>query len=490
MAIPELDPRKHSTSDADVPLGRSGTAVHHGDTRVQLAQAGPINSLSVQSTIAEAPSELVPRAVLGPYTSTQKSSHSLRVLIVATEAPPVHGGIAREVGYLRDGLQERGHHVDVLAYPEIGRLVLGEIRLSGLIAKLPRLFRCINAYDVIHVHGTTPTISDAVLLLARLKARLPGPHPLVIYTHHMDLDFRPGGILNRAYNYLHHRLSARADAVIASTQDNLRRLGDRGRGLVIPCGIDVEHFYTKGQKDAQFTVLFVGQFRPYKGVHVLLQAMSQVRGAQLLVAGQGQEEQAYRALAAELGLDVEFHIGVDDNQLCQLYDRAHTVVLPSVSQAEAFGIVLVEGMAAGCIPIASYLPGVRDVVGRSGFLFPAGEASQLARILCSLRDDRVLVRQMGERARLRAADFRQERIVSDYEHLIAALIESRDLRKRLADLAAHLDVTSIVASQELKNQLANQVESCASALRAYATNAIRATWSAGFDPESGVPDTA
>src|SRR2546429_528005 len=38
----------------------------------------------------------------GRYPSGQ-ATRPLRILIVATEAPPVHGGIARIVGYLRDG---------------------------------------------------------------------------------------------------------------------------------------------------------------------------------------------------------------------------------------------------------------------------------------------------------------------------------------------------------------------------------------------------
>lgn len=381
--------------------------------------------------LAEQPDEVESWTIPGPDAPGQVATRSLRILMVATEAPPVRGGIARTIGYLRDGFQERGHHVDVLAYPEVGRLVFGEVRLSSLIFKLPQLLRRINEYDVIHIHGATPTISDVALLLARPRGR----RPLVIYTHHMDLGFGSGDFLNRVYNHLHHRLSARADAVIASTRDNLRLLGDRCRGVVIPPGIDLEHFSTNGQKDAQFTVLFIGQFRPYKGVRVLLQAMSQVPGARLLLTGQGPEEQAYRSLRAELGLDMEFHIGMDDDQLRQLYQRAHAVVLPSVSRLEAFGLVLVEGMAAGCVPIASNLPGVREVVGRTGFLFPKGDANRLAAILRGLRDDPVLVQQIGDCARVRAAEFGRERTICEYERLVTGLIACRDLKGRLANQA-------------------------------------------------------
>jgi rhamnosyl/mannosyltransferase len=102
-------------------------------------------------------------------------------------------------------------------------------------------------------------------------------------------------------------------------------------------------------------------------------------------------------------------------------------VLPSVSRREAFGVVLVEGMAAGCVPIASDLPGVREVVGRTGFLFPTGDANRLAGILRVLRDDPALVQKIGDRARVRAAGFSRERAIREYDRLITGLVASRDL---------------------------------------------------------------
>ena len=153
--------------------------------------------------------------------------------------------------------------------------------------------------------------------------------------------------------------------------------------------------------------------------------MAQVPGARLLLAGQGPEEQVYRSLAAEVDLDIEFHIGLDDVQLHGLYQRAHVVILPSVSRLEAFGLVLVEGMAAGCVPIASDLPGVREVVGQTGFLFPKGDVNRLASILRSLRDDPALVQQMGDRARIRATEFDKELTTDAYENIVMELVASQ-----------------------------------------------------------------
>ena len=227
------------------------------------------------------------------------------------------------------------------------------------------------------------------------------------------------------YNSLHHWLSAQADAVIAATPDILKLVSENRRSFVVPLGIDLKHFAIQCSKDSRFTTLFIGQFRPYKGVRILMRAMAQVPGARLLLAGQGPEEQVYRSLATKLGLDIEFHIDIDDVQLRQLYQRAHVVILPSVSRLEAFGLVLVEGMAAGCVPIASDLPGVREVVGQTGFLFPKGDVNCLASILRSLRDDPAQVQQMGERARIRATEFDKERTICAYENIITELVASQ-----------------------------------------------------------------
>jgi glycosyltransferase involved in cell wall biosynthesis len=57
------------------------------------------------------------------------------------------------------------------------------------------------------------------------------------------------------------------------------------------------------------------------------------------------------------------------------------LVLPS--QAEGFGLVLIEAMAAGVPVVATDVPGIRDVVrdGVNGLLVPVGQPDQLARAI-------------------------------------------------------------------------------------------------------------
>jgi glycosyltransferase involved in cell wall biosynthesis len=351
----------------------------------------------------------------------------LRVLMVATEGPPHRGGIARVVQYLAEGLGRRGHRVDVLAYPEVSRLCLGEVRLSGMIFRSPALLRQLQSYDVLHVHGVTPTVSDTVLFVARMKR----PQPAVVYTHHVELDFGPLAFPNTIYNRIHRYLSAAADETVCSSLGSAS-VFDGGRPTsVIPFGIDPGWFTDESTKAERFTVLYVGQFRPWKSVPILMEAVSRVHGAHLIVAGGGPEEARYRALAKRLGIDTEFQVGVDDDVLRRLYQRSHVVVVPSTSRLEAFGLALLEGMASGCVPVASNLPGVREVVGRTGFTYQAGNVHELVAILRRLRDEPQLVEQIGNRARVRARDYQRERSVAEYERLFLDLISARALHRDL-----------------------------------------------------------
>src|SRR6266542_3869510 len=84
-------------------------------------------------------------------------------------------------------------------------------------------------------------------------------------------------------------------------------------------------------------------------------------------------------------------------------------------------------MAAGCIPVASDLPGVREVLGRAGFTFPVGSAVELAHVLRTLRDDPAAVETFGIMARERAAEFTWERTIAEYERLLLDLVETRAL---------------------------------------------------------------
>src|SRR5215218_866612 len=307
---------------------------------------------------------------------------SMRVLVVVSEVPPIVSGVARCADRLVGGLTAAGHEVDVISSLEVPRWEVGEFRLSSFAGYWPLVRRRLAGYDVVNLHGPVPTMSDVFLAMTRYLPPL--RRPRLVYTHHSAIELERWAPATRAYNRVHDRLAQVADRIV-TTSEFYRKLLTRPGGPsveVVPWAVDASRFALPPRAapppQAPLRLLFVGQLRPYKGVDVLLRAVAGHPQLQLTMVGRGPLEQRYHHHAERLGAgNVEFIGRIDDDQLAAIYGAHDVVVLPSTTRAEAFGLVLLEGMAAGCVPVASDLPGVRDIAGPNGLLAAPGDAQDL-----------------------------------------------------------------------------------------------------------------
>jgi len=161
----------------------------------------------------------------------------------------------------------------------------------------------------------------------------------------------------------------------------------------------------------------------YKGLEVLLRALTELEGVRLRVGGAGAELGWYRQRAEELGVAdrVEFLGFVHD--LNEFYGSCHVFALPSTDgRQEGFGLVLLEAMAAGRPVVTTPIVGVaRDIEPRGvGVLVPPGDSAALAAALRIFREKDLP--SMGRRAReLVEERYTCERITDEYERLFHEL---------------------------------------------------------------------
>lgn len=142
----------------------------------------------------------------------------------------------------------------------------------------------------------------------------------------------------------------------------------------------------KGPEVERDGVVFVGRLTSEKGCHVLIKALGILAGrgrrVRASIVGDGADRENLEALVREEGLvnDVEF-IGPLFGDARGRVVRAHEVlVVPSVCP-ETFGIVALEGLAAGCAVIASDAGGLPEALGSFGLFFKQGDCVQLAGLL-------------------------------------------------------------------------------------------------------------
>jgi phosphatidylinositol alpha-mannosyltransferase len=137
-------------------------------------------------------------------------------------------------------------------------------------------------------------------------------------------------------------------------------------------------------------------------------------GARLVVAGDGPQARASRALARSLQVDVEWRGVVSDSEKAELFRSAGVYCAPGLG-GESFGIVLVEAMAAGAAVVCSDLPGFRAVAGGAARLVSPGDAGALAAALRAVLTDAAEAERMRKQSVRMSSLFDWARIAGGVE---------------------------------------------------------------------------
>lgn len=349
----------------------------------------------------------------------------MRLLHVYKDYPPVFGGIEHHVRDLAEAQAAAGHDVTVLVTARRGpttetiergvRVVrarrLATAASTPLSAALA--WRLATARpDLTHLHSPYPLGEAAWLAVGR---------PPMVLSYHADIVRQRR--LKVVWRPLQRRVLARAARIVAGSPavaDGSPVLAEwRDRVTVVPYGIDVARFARSAEAvaaarrarrpaGAAGVVVFVGRLRYYKGLHVLVDALARRHDVHALVVGEGPEGAPLRAQAAALGIGDRLHwLGdVPDAELPDVLAAADVFCLPATARSEAFGIAMVEAMAAG-LPVVSTELGTgtswvnRD--GETGLVVPPGDAAALAAALGALVDDPARRAVLGAAARARAA---------------------------------------------------------------------------------------
>lgn len=180
-----------------------------------------------------------------------------------------------------------------------------------------------------------------------------------------------------------------ADAIWCPSNLVRRSLVDNGvpeeKTFVSYLGVDIERFRVPEdarKTDDPFLILFVGTVCVQKGVHVLLDALSQAdlpAGATMVFNGQADATGKRLIEKYEIRLNKKnITVRIDPGDPRRYHKKASVFVLPSLH--DSYGIVVPEAMAAGLPIIISDHAGAHEIVehGQNGFVFPSGDSNKLA----------------------------------------------------------------------------------------------------------------
>lgn len=223
---------------------------------------------------------------------------------------------------------------------------------------------------------------------------------------------------NGAYSRLLFRALLRGCDYVIGNSDSMLRDARRivpsitRRSCVIPNGVDLREFRSRRpHPHPRPYILALGRMDPLKGFDLLLLAFAELlrhrQDTDLLLAGEGWLKPGLQELSRKLGLErhVRFLGEADRKKVVQLLNGCRFLVVPST--VEPFGIVNLEGMAAGKAVVAFSVGGIPEVVqtGRTGILVPCPDITRLTQAMLRLLEDPERAKRYGTHGRLRSERF-------------------------------------------------------------------------------------
>jgi glycosyltransferase involved in cell wall biosynthesis len=159
-------------------------------------------------------------------------------------------------------------------------------------------------------------------------------------------------------------------------------------GKVIHNGTVWPWIGSQHQNNRAIDVLYVGRLVRGKGVDTLVQSMSYLRKAhpileiKTIVIGEGDLRARLERLTRKYQLEdtIKF-LGVQNAEtIRESMLASKTVIVPSEFH-EPFGLVAIEALMAGCIPIVSNLGGILEECRGRAITFEAGNSKQLSEVI-------------------------------------------------------------------------------------------------------------
>ncbi|MBE0567139.1 MAG: N-acetyl-alpha-D-glucosaminyl L-malate synthase BshA [Krumholzibacteria bacterium] len=286
--------------------------------------------------------------------------------------------------------------------------------------------------DLLHVHYAIPHAASAYLA----RQMVGGDRLKVVTTLH-GTDITLVG-QEPSFFPITRFVIDQSDAVTA-VSTFLRAETERVFGVtrpieVIPNFVDARVYRPRQDEDlrrrfapgGEHLLIHASNFRKVKNLPAVIEVTARVAAeipVRLLLAGDGPEMPAVRAHADRLGLAERVVFLGHVDELAEIMPACDVLLLPSLH--ESFGLVALEAMACGVVPVVTDRGGAADFIqdGHTGFLRDPEDIGGMAAAVLRVLRDPALRTQMAEDAQRDAAgDFGISCVLKKYLDLYDRLL--------------------------------------------------------------------
>jgi glycosyltransferase involved in cell wall biosynthesis len=298
----------------------------------------------------------------------------------------IHAWFLRDWGPVAEELQAAGASVRAMGWRGPRRDPIGTWRLWSALRR--------QECAIVHIHAG----GDVTQWLASTATRA----RIILHLHALNTDdIAPDGFFPAP------KRVRSVDAVIATSRAVADLVVGAQPHVVYPgVRIPVGNRFSGNRESCETVIGTACRLFPIKGLVYLIRAIDLLRSkfpsVRLEIAGIGPDRERLEREVRTLGLSERVVILGWQSDVETLLARWDLFVLPSVQ--EAFGIAVLEAMAAGLPVVASAVGGLRELVenGRTGWLVPPEDPRALAERIGMLLADPEQRRVLGQAGQSRA----------------------------------------------------------------------------------------
>jgi glycosyltransferase involved in cell wall biosynthesis len=300
----------------------------------------------------------------------------MKILFCSVPFRPSVGGIETVSALLAEQFHRQGHQVTLLTQtPEGGdRASLHSMEPYAVVRQpsAAQLWALVRQADVVFHNNISLRLAWPLLLLRR---------PWVV-AHHTWIQRQGAGRIKRWLLRWATNISV-SQAISQGLPQPSVLLPNPYRAALF------RRFLGVGRNG---DIAFLGRLVSDKGVHVLIDALHRMSAGsarpRLTLVGDGPEVAALQAQAQRLGLlsQVQFAGRMSGEALVCLLNEHHLLAVPSLWE-EPFGLVALEALACGCVPVVARSGGLPEAVGPCGRVVPKDDVQAWADALSALLAD-------------------------------------------------------------------------------------------------------
>jgi len=340
----------------------------------------------------------------------------MKILILSHKFSPSTGGIEVMSEELASYLLASGHEIHVLTWTNETE---NDKQFKYKIIRNPGLFSIVQEHywaDIIFENNPNLRLSWPALFYHK-------PHLIVLHIQICRNDRSIGFQDKLKFKWL-----KLADKVLA-VSDSLKEQTFRTAEVI-------HNFY----RDNQFKVLnntreinsfvFLGRLVSVKGVDLAIKTIAKLikfkpefSDVKLTIIGDGPMMQDLKTLVTDLELKENvFFLGILKNNLLVQELNKHNYMLVPSSQ-EPFGLVALEGMACGCLPVVSNIDGLPEAVGNAGYIVNKRSVQDFYDAIVYLKENPAFENELRAKSKAHLEMHTKEFVCSKYKNVIEALIE-------------------------------------------------------------------